>query len=153
MCHKAEAVLHVKHAVDGVIQDMFICSACADAVKTDSGQELVDMIINGFDSVFDNDSKPGASPRRCPECGMSTVDYEKQHRMGCAMCYEIFADELQPALDEMHGALKHIGKCPSREVARSEIEKLMRLLQTAVNNQNFEQAAELRDKIRELENM
>jgi protein arginine kinase activator len=151
LCHKAEAVLHVKHVVDGVMQELFLCKACAAETKSAEGQSLVDMILGGFDAGTESSASKRSAVRRCSGCGMSFVDYEKNNRLGCAECYDCFANELEPILDDMHRASRHIGKSPSRETTRVEIEKLRQELLKAVNCQDFEQAAELRDHIRELE--
>lgn len=75
--------------------------------------------------------------------------------MGCGQCYETFADQLGPLLRKVHSATEHTGKTPKRAAGplklKREIQALRRELQAAVAEEDFERAAQLRDRIRELE--
>ena len=79
-------------------------------------------------------------------------------KIGCADCYETFYDKLLPLLERLHGKTNHVGKIPNsfEEIAKeentqNETEKLKAELDEAVKAQNYEKAAELRDRIKELE--
>ena len=76
-------------------------------------------------------------------------------KIGCADCYTTFYDKLLPSLQRIHGKTRHEGKNPTvikTEVNTSEkeTEKLENELKAAINEQNFEKAAELRDRIRSM---
>ena len=101
---------------------------------------------------------------RCPVCGASLSDISDTGKVGCADCYKTFLNQLMPSIQRMHGNTHHIGKIPMGTALqvveqteekeppkeKSEIEQYQEQLQTAIDEQNFELAAELRDKIKAL---
>ncbi len=93
--------------------------------------------------------------KRCNFCGASFDEIAKSGKVGCAHCYEEFYDELLPSIRRIHGRTNHTGKLARRagtEVrVRNEITKCKYELEQAIKTQEFEKAAELRDKIKELE--
>jgi protein arginine kinase activator len=93
--------------------------------------------------------------QKCPMCGFSQADFKKTGRFGCSNCYEVFADGLEAMLKGMHKGTTHTGKVPQRLLkARQHAEELKRLqreLRKAVDDEKYEAAAELRDKIKHLE--
>lgn len=92
---------------------------------------------------------------RCPECGLTLKDFRNTGRLGCPNDYQHFREQLQPLLESIHGDLKHVGKMPARQhearQVRQEIARLRRELQELINAERYEEAARLRDRIRELE--
>jgi protein arginine kinase activator len=91
----------------------------------------------------------------CPNCGSSLAEISSAGRMGCAECYSYFARELEPYLSRIHGSATHTGKVPKsvspkRNLMR-EAERLKKELNEAVVKQEYEQAAKLRDRLKELE--
>ena len=92
----------------------------------------------------------------CESCGTTHQDFKKGGRLGCEACYHVFRPVLDPLLDGMHAGSKHLGKIPSGSESRvrfeQTIEGLRKELQDAVEKEDFEKAAELRDKLHDLEN-
>jgi protein arginine kinase activator len=88
-------------------------------------------------------------------CGFSQADFKKTGRFGCSNCYEIFADGLEAMLKGMHKGTTHVGKVPQSLLRarqrEDELKKLQRDLRKAVTDEKFETAAELRDKIKQIE--
>jgi protein arginine kinase activator len=94
--------------------------------------------------------------RECPHCGIKFKDFRGTGRLGCANDYEVFREELMPLLENIHGEKQHIGKAPRRRDAAgktrtTESTQLRKLLHQAVNREDYEEAARLRDQIRRLE--
>lgn len=97
---------------------------------------------------------------KCPKCGLSYDDFKKTGRLGCSQCYSTFEATLVPLVKRIHGSAEHFGKAPA-EVAKTpkpaakkkpnRLEELKGRLQRAVKLEEFEEAAKLRDKIREFE--
>jgi protein arginine kinase activator len=91
----------------------------------------------------------------CPGCGMRYSQFARTGRLGCAECYQAFQIQLQPILRRVHGATRHAGKAPGLEGARLErrrqLQELHDALELAIQKEEFEEAAGLRDKIRDLE--
>ena len=91
----------------------------------------------------------------CPECGTTYYDFQKSGRLGCGKCYETFSRELSELLRKIHGSDKHVGKMPFMgDEMLKEQEDLQRLkseLKSLIQGEEFEKAAVLRDRIRDLE--
>ena len=113
-------------------------------------------------SFFGNVLPARTQATRCEFCGSTYSDIAKSGHVGCAKCYEIFADELYPSIRRIHGNTTHCGKNSSvaektkqskakTETKEEKIKKLKAQLESAIKEQNFELAAELRDKIKEME--
>jgi len=93
--------------------------------------------------------------RGCKQCGMSLSVFNETGRLGCAECYTAFQKELIPVFKHVHGNDFHIGKVPIPDPAELEVHRalisLRRELEQAVNREEFEQAALLRDRIQDIE--
>ena len=91
----------------------------------------------------------------CPQCGMSAAEFGESGRLGCAVCYRVFKETLVTLFKQIHGNEFHRGKIPvtdpSRQKTRRELIDLRRALKKAVGREAYEQAAELRDRINQLE--
>lgn len=117
-------------------------------------------------------ARTGALPRtgRCKLCGSSFDDIARRGKLGCPECYEQFGDRLAPTIERMHGRTKHIGKLPGRPAVQSQpvqnehqaikkeepaaetVADLRAQLNAAVAAEEYEKAAVLRDRIKEMEN-
>lgn len=162
-CGNKPATLHFTKIVNGEKTEFHICESCA----REKG-ELIPGTSNGFSIHnllsglldFDPSGKTSlggskAQPIRCEECGLTYTQFSKIGRFGCSSCYKYFTDRLDPLLKRVHGNVVHVGKVPVRTGGRiqqqREIEKLKRELQHKIEREEFEAAAGLRDRIRELE--
>lgn len=91
----------------------------------------------------------------CPQCGLTAEDFNKTGRLGCSECYKTFGSELAIVLRRLHGRNQHVGKIPAlnptQVAARNELLSLRRALKQAVDHEQFEKAAELRDRINVVE--
>ncbi len=156
-CKKNEATTHIKRIVNGEAAEAHLCSDCAkslgyDGVFSDFGFNFSDMLS----SFFSEPTMASLSARtlRCEKCGSTFGDIVRSGKIGCSDCYSTFYDKLLPSLERIHGRTHHEGKIPNSlniGVKKNEIETLKEELQSAVEKQDYEKAAELRDKIKELE--
>lgn len=160
-CGKHEATTHIKRVVNGEFMEMYLCSDCASqlgygGVFSDFGFDL----SNLFGSFFSQPkaSKAAVESERCPKCGTSFREIVKSGKIGCADCYDKFYDLLIPSIQRIHGKTQHNGKTVQGEVKKKKeetkeekIERLKEEMQQAVETQEFERAAQLRDEIRQLE--
>ena len=93
--------------------------------------------------------------RECSVCGVKFVEFRNTGRLGCPHDYQEFREELLPLLENIHGETRHCGKTPRRlphnKQTQSELLQLRKQLQQAVTREAYEDAAQLRDKIRQLE--
>ena len=149
ICKDKKAVVHFKQVNDGAVQEMYICEACAAQKGFDVGSPvgLSDFLFGiGLPGVGE---KPPAEDKACPACHMRGSDFRKTSRLGCPSCYETFAVELAPMLEDMHRGLTHAGKVTAGATSSARV-ALRKALDGAVAAQNFEEAARLRDLIRGL---
>ncbi len=162
-CKSKNSTTHVKRVVNGKYEEYMLCADCAHEMGFDNvfSMDMPDMFGGLMKSLFGAlPARSGAS--RCKSCGSTFGDIQNTGKVGCAHCYEVFNLELMPSIKRIHGNTSHVGKVPYTEVADEKIEtsqketktELQRLnddLKKAIETQNFEYAAELRDKIKELE--
>jgi len=156
-----EANVHYTQIINGNKTELFLCSQCAEenSKMTFSPQINLGKLLWGFPvfstgTGFEEPEHPQVT--RCDVCGMSFDDFRKSGKLGCANCYRVFRDELSPILRRLHGNTEHTGKVPAKlsDTVKNtkEIERLKAELAAAVENEQYERAAELRDLIRDLEN-
>jgi len=84
---------------------------------------------------------------RCPDCGIRLVDLRKSGRVGCPRCYEVFRKQILPLLKRVHGATDHEGAGPANDSGPADLSRLRADLRRAIEAEDFEQAARLRDRI------
>jgi protein arginine kinase activator len=93
--------------------------------------------------------------KKCPICGISFYEFRQAGRLGCPHDYVFFGDELKPLLESVHGAPKHTGKQPQRGAydteSQTELIRLRGEMKSAVLEENYERAQEIRDRIRSIE--
>ena len=116
------------------------------------GFALADLLL-GLGASSEMDS---AGPElECPTCGFAQADFKKTGRLGCSTCYTVFAEPLEGMLKQMHKGTQHIGKVPKALRAKLDTtkqrERLNEQLQKAIETENYEEAARLRDQLKELE--
>jgi protein arginine kinase activator len=156
-CHKAPATVHVTEVANGVKREAHLCASCAQAagVGIKVSFSISDILGNLVEPM-----KPGKPAERgatlqCPDCGLTYADFKAKARLGCSRDYEVFKAGLVPLLEKIHGATQHTGKVPpnaDRSAKReNELAQLKRQLEAMVKAENFEKAAELRDRLKSLE--
>jgi protein arginine kinase activator len=158
-CGEKEATIHLTKIINGEKNEVFICENCAEktgqislGANPFSFQNLLSDILNpNIDSSFEQSK----GDLVCENCGMTYRDFSKNGLFGCSVCYETFSNRLNPLAKRIHGSNEHNGKVPKRRGGylriKREINKLREKMQQSVDKENFEKAAELRDKIHDLE--
>lgn len=154
-CGKYLATTHVKSIVNGVVKESNLCSHCAskEGYGSFGKMSLANMLASMFGDNAQTISDGGV---RCKCCGSSFSDIAQSGRVGCGECYETFKNELMPSLNRLHGKVQHVGKTPlnstnSEDKIINRLKQLKVDLKKAVDNEEYENAAKLRDEIRELE--
>ena len=122
-------------------------------------------IFDGFGFDFDNllgsffaNIEPKLMPlnnKRCDFCGSSFEDISNSGKVGCTKCYDVFFEQLMPSVKRIHGNTKHSGKCASaageENIVKNKIQTLNERMKIAINEQNFEEAAKIRDELKNLQ--
>ncbi|MEW6308134.1 MAG: UvrB/UvrC motif-containing protein [Bacillota bacterium] len=156
-CRKRAATVHVTQVVNQTKTEKHLCSECARQMGEFEFALSPSFNINSLlASMFNLEPQLAAGSRlRCENCGLTFPEFGKAGRLGCSQCYAEFRPRLEPLLRRVHGASVHTGKVPSRTGgavrAKKEIEDLRRQLAQAVQAEEFERAARLRDEIRSKE--
>ena len=148
-----KATVHFTQLENGQMQKMSFCEACAES------EGITD--LSGFglaDSVFaagSASSPVGESEGACPACGFTRSKFQQTGRLGCSQCYLTFSEEILSRLGPMHRGLRHFGKYPEGFEGDAFSEGLLvecrERLEEAVKAENYEEAARVRDEIRQLE--
>lgn len=146
-CNKNEANMHMKRIVNGRAAEIHLCSDCARSLGYGDAFSNFGVGIRDFLSEFL--VKGEAAALRCPMCKKSFEEIAEDGMVGCGECYKTFADKLQPTLSRIYGKSCHMGKNPGMAELgkRGRILELKEELRKAVENENFELAAQLRDEI------
>ena len=160
ICNNQDATIHLTEITDGARSEMHICEQCAAeqgiAVKS---HIPINELLSSLLAVQPSDeelSDPSEQQAACPICGFTLDQFRKEGVLGCPNDYEVFEKSLRPLVEKAHnGKTAHCGKLPSRTSldTKKQIEllDLRRQLEAAVQNEDYELAAKLRDKIGESE--
>jgi protein arginine kinase activator len=155
-CKEKPATVHLTQIVGEKMQKLDLCEECAKlkGVNDPTSFSLADAdVLFGLGASQEIDQAAGMETK-CPHCGFTQADFKKSGRLGCPECYKTFAEGLEGLLKSMHKGTRHIGKVPealreSREQA-DRLKLLQKRLAKAIDEENFEQAASLRDEIKHL---
>jgi protein arginine kinase activator len=155
-CNKCPKVATL-HITEVITEDQFeehhLCEDCAQKYLYEPGPNPPK--LPGAAIEEGEESGVGLMGRECPVCGMKFVDFRNSGRLGCPHDYEAFKEDLMPLLENIHGDTRHCGKTPRRlpqaKQTQSELAQLRKQLQQAVHKEAYEEAAELRDRIRRIE--
>jgi protein arginine kinase activator len=159
-CHEREAVIHLTQIVNEQVTTLHLCERCAAEKGVESPGGVVKSPLGSFLAAMGK-NLPEAMPvpragDTCPRCGGSLQDFRESGRLGCPECYRAFEAPLRDLLRRLHGSTHHVGERylerngepVDGRVATAELREQLRL---AVETENFELAAELRDRLRVLE--
>ncbi len=156
-CGLRPATVHVTRIVQGRVEQAHLCAQCAQ----ESGE--IDMLANPaalLQSLLANFAGQGQALQtdketRCPSCGFRLSEFRETGLLGCPSCYAHFRTELEPMLRRLHGTTEHRGKLPLRRGGAFQrdrrLQTLRRELQQAVAREEYEQAARLRDELKQIE--
>ena len=161
-CKKHEATTVVKTMINGQYTEYRLCPDCAHELGYDTMFPDFAADFGGLLSSFFSNALPAVSgATHCKSCGSTLNDIKRTGKVGCADCYETFFSELLPTIRSVPGNTEHKGKRPgdvaytvSEEQTEENADKLAQLktqLKQAIEKENFERAAQLRDEIKELE--
>jgi protein arginine kinase activator len=131
--------------------DVKLCGACARQqgllpAQMNEVQSLATVLEELKSRVQDADNA-----LVCPRCRLSYADFKKTLRLGCENCYAAFGERLMPILKRVHNATRHTGHIPQpgKNTARDfEVQRLRRELRRAIEAEDYERAAAVRDRIK-----
>lgn len=161
-CGKKPATLHFTKIVNDEKTEFHICESCArekgEFIPGTPNSFSIHHLLSGLLDFEPTAPSGMAKPQeglRCENCGLTYTQFGKLGRFGCSSCYTYFSDRLDPIFKRVHGNVVHVGKVPKRAGGRirykREVEKLKHKLKSLVEREEFEEAAKVRDQIRDLE--
>lgn len=162
-CKEQPATVHLTQVFNDERREVHLCEACAGKAAEDIGLSWSGFSFNKLlggllepESSFAGLSQPPTTPAaECPQCGLTFADFRRRGHLGCGRCYETFAPQLESVLRRIQGSTTHEGKIPKRVAGpirvRRELAQMRQELQEAVAKEAYEKAAELRDRIRAME--
>lgn len=159
-CQKQLATVHVLDLDAGALAGkQHLCQGCAENLGVIHSKakpltaEILDDLIGPM-TTGKGRSRRGTGPV-CPACGMTGADFKMRGRFGCARCYETFRASLLPLLERVHDATRHQGRLPAQPAGiRPRVDSLADLrkrLEAAIQGEKYEEAANLRDQLRHME--
>ncbi len=154
-CGKNEARVHVTHIINGKKTENHLCEECAK--KNQSFLNSNFSMENLFSAMLNNAFSAATylPSKGCSKCGMTYDEFRNTGKFGCSDCIDTFKSRLMPVVKNIQGYDAHMGKIPKRAGGsykiQKDIEKLKFQLKNAVEKEEYEEAARLRDKIREIE--
>ena len=160
ICHLREATIRFTQVVNLEKKEITICQECAEKKGLSNPIAGLQKFLGGlisadqFTDVFEDDQKKEPEDTICTTCGTSWNGFKNGGLFGCGHCYRSFEKNLKILLRRIHGSNKHIGNRPARlrEVNNDlDLNQLKTKLQKAIAQENYEQAARLRDRIKDLE--
>ncbi|HEX3029399.1 MAG TPA: UvrB/UvrC motif-containing protein [Clostridia bacterium] len=159
-CQAKLANVHLTQSINGKKAELYLCEECAKEkghIGFGSQLSLNDFFngLIGYESANPYMNSTEINHPECKKCGMSYEEFQKTGKLGCDNCYEVFGERLKPLLKRLHGSIEHNGKVPEKvsKIMKTtvEIEELRGMINEAVQKEEYERAAVLRDQIRVLE--
>lgn len=151
------ATLHITEIQNGQAVAIHLCETCArEYLEDESGQPSASPAAEWaakLEALVSDDDDEAVV--RCSNCDISFNEFREQGRLGCPVCYEEFRLDLLPLLENIHEECVHIGKRPLRSPTQTEDQSRLIQLRNqqreAVEREDYEAAAKLRDRIIEIE--
>jgi len=165
-CGEREAAIHLTQIVDNSVTTLHLCEQCAAEKGVETGASVAKFPLGDFlASLGKGGAAEGgtATEVACPACGGTLHDFRQTGRLGCARCYTTFEPHLRDLLRRLHGSSQHVGERYAAPAAGApavaaeeagagrEIGELKDRLRRAIRDEDFELAAELRDRLKVLE--
>lgn len=160
-CDK-KATVFLTQLVEGQMKKVCLCDPCAKerGVTDPTGFSLADLLLGGVAAsgaaapVGKTQPVSTGGGRKCLTCGFTLDDLRRVRRFGCSDCYSTFTEEVGQMVRGMHKGTSHIGKVPAglmaMQVLHQRLEELRARLDQAIASESYEEAAGIRDEIRNL---
>lgn len=171
-CGKNEVTFRYTQIINGVKKEMALCDSCAKELGLEKLDFSMPIDISSFLGNFFEDFEDGSflpeleNPHAitCKNCGLSYEDFVNTGKFGCDECYTTFERRLKPILKNLHGTSKHVGRkgkqllgntieshVPQKDEKQEKIAELQRKIKELIKEENYEEAARVRDEIKKIE--
>jgi protein arginine kinase activator len=156
ICGLKDAVIHIRQIQKDLLHELHICEECAQEKGLIREEESELPIANLLSGLLEGKDVTGAGDVKevCPRCGLKASEFRKQGKLGCAECFRAFEKDVKAIVSQMAARPRHTGKVPHtliiEQSAGSKGEGLRDELREAVEREEYELAAQLRDRLKEL---
>jgi len=156
-CGSNAAHVHMIKILNGVKTEKHLCESCASSAGEACFSAGIHFSVNDLvKAMFSQELDEAAeSELACPNCGMVFSDFSRSGKIGCNVCFGVFHEQLEPILRRVHGTNTHTGKVPRKAGnlirIRLAVKGLRKDLEQSVEQEDYENAAKIRDNIRSLE--
>jgi protein arginine kinase activator len=156
VCGKREATVHLTEIINDKVTKLNLCENCAKDKGTEMEEHFgLSDLLAGLADLGATTEPEVLETIKCPSCGFTYKDFKKSGRLGCGDCYEAFKKHLVPLLKRIHGSDHHTGKIPlmvGKTIKDTRnLQDLKARMEKAIQTEDFEEAARLRDKIKSME--
>lgn len=156
ICKEREATVHLTRIINGMKEEIHLCENCAN--EKEKAPFSFQSILSGFmDYMIQPNLTYSKNQFVCENCGTNYSEFKQKGLFGCSKCYENFKEMITPVIKNVQGNIEHVGKFPKKAgrdiMTKKKIESLKLELQKAIASEEYEKAAEIRDKIRDIQNM
>jgi protein arginine kinase activator len=154
ICKEKDATVHLTQIDGDKMRKVDLCEDCAKTKgASDSTGYYLAELLHGLAAPATPEPPAAGSDVKCPRCGFTQADFKKAGRLGCPECYKTFAEPLEGLLKTMHKGTRHVGKVPesmrqNRDLT-DRLKYLQKKLSKAIENEDFEEAAQVRDEIKQ----
>lgn len=155
-CSERDAVVHLTQVVNGAVTQVHLCEKCAAEKGVETTVAAPPTPLTSLlQSVQQQMASNPSDQSRCGFCQASYKDFRASGRLGCSRCYGTFEAQLRDLLQRVHGASRHTGRqyappAPDQLQRASTVLELREQLRRAIELEQFEQAARLRDQLKEV---
>lgn len=151
-CQKNNANVKIVKNYNGNVEEFYLCSACAAKEDLKFKENMYSSSL--FDNLFNIFTPLGTNELMCTNCKTTYSEFKKKGKFGCTECFNAFENYLEPLFKNIHGSITHSGKLPKRSAEpirmRRKADELKEKLNQAIKEENFEEAARIRDELREI---
>ena len=155
ICGLKDAVIHIRQIQKEMVHELHICEDCAQEKGLIREEDSELPIANLLSGLLEGKDMTGAADVKdsCPRCGMRATDFRKQGKLGCPECFSAFEKDVRAIVSQMAARPRHTGKLPAALTidAPPPVEGLREELRVAVEKEEYELAARLRDQLHDLE--
>lgn len=157
-CGENEAIIHLTQIVDNQMGTFHLCERCAADKGLEPESKMENLPLTDFLAQMAQPETPahGQNRHECEFCGLTLKDFKKSGRLGCSHCYVTFEEHLRGLFRQLHGGTQHVGKVylppdPTEAERVEQLHRLRRKLEGAIEREEFERAAQIRDQIHAIE--
>ncbi|MDI6785421.1 MAG: UvrB/UvrC motif-containing protein [bacterium] len=157
-CNKNEATIHYTEIINNKLIELHLCTSCAQnkGLGSLSPHYSLANLISGLTEIDDHVVTSSKEiEKACKACNMTYNDFKRLGLLGCNECYETFSKQIEQLLRKIHGTVYHAGKMPSKiskaVATEKKIIELKEKLKKLIELEEYEEAAKIRDKIKEIE--